>query len=127
MDQPIWQPQPTAQPPMQPPVEPKHSGLGIASFIISILSGILMCLAIGGATAAAYSASGGVQGNTSLLAALGLSMFCLLFACVVSLGLGIGALFQKNRKKIFAILGVVFAIVVILGWVALEIIGLTRG
>ena len=47
-----------------------------------------------------------------------------LFAALVSLGLGIGGLLQKERKKVFAILGTVFSAAIILCTVALIALGL---
>ena len=103
----------------------KHSGLGIASFIISILSGIMFCLVVGGAALLQVSTSGAIRSNATVMSILGLLIIVLFLACLVALGLGISALFQKNRKKIFGILGVIFSIAVIISWIALETIGLS--
>jgi hypothetical protein len=108
------------------PLTSKHSGLGIASFIISLLTGILMCVAIGGATILQASSGGAIRSNTTVMAILGLFILALIFACLVALGLGIGALFQKNRKRVFGVLGIVISAATIVIWIALEIIGLSR-
>ena len=51
----------------------------------------------------------------------------LLIADFVALGLGIGGLFQKERKKIFAILGTVFSSAVIVVTVVTGIFGIAIG
>ncbi len=38
--------------------------------------------------------------------------------------LGIGGLFQTNRKRIFAVLGVVFNVMVVVAFVGLMVLGL---
>jgi hypothetical protein len=42
---------------------------------------------------------------------------------LVALGLGIGGLFQKDRKKIFPILGTIFSTLAIIGIVFVIVIG----
>jgi hypothetical protein len=52
-----------------------------------------------------------------------LFIFALLVVDIVALGLGIAGLIQKKRKKLFAILGTVFAAATILGILFLIVIG----
>jgi hypothetical protein len=89
----------------------KHSGLGIASFITSTASGIILILLFVIAGAIESSTPGGVDEESAEI--LGFSLFALLGASLASLGLGIGGLVQKERKNIFAILGTVFAAITI--------------
>jgi hypothetical protein len=92
----------------------KHSELGIASFIISIVS-ILIFLSL----ILAYF--GPINPYTTITPhwislmykILSYSTWPLPFAPLLALGLGIGGLIQKDRKKIFAIFGTIFSAVVI--------------
>lgn len=106
--------------PPAPPVQKKHSGLGIASFIIAMVSILLTIamifafVAFGGASAIEQFTIDPMMTEEDLLeVAPGLIIAVLLFmaaALISFIGgiLGIAALFQKNRKKLFAILGVIF-------------------
>ena len=84
--------------------ELKHSGLGIASFGISILP-LLSCIYF------IFFEEGDIQDGMSIIG------YCLCFGnpfvSLVSLLLGIGGLLQKDREKIFAILGVVISALII--------------
>jgi hypothetical protein len=50
-----------------------------------------------------------------------------LVGSLVSLGLGIGALFQQNRHKVFPILGIVISALTLFGTILLMLIGLAVG
>jgi phosphoglycerol transferase MdoB-like AlkP superfamily enzyme len=95
--------------------EKKHSGLGIASFIISIISGILVFFLLVIAGVMEVSTPGGIDENSAGAIILGMFLIALMFVSLVALGLGIGGLLHKERKRIFAILGTVFSLVVCLG------------
>jgi len=105
----------------------KHSGLGIASFILSIASAVLIFLLIAIAGIMEASSPTGMDEESAAAVMVGLFLFIFLGATLVALGLGIGGLFQKERQKIFAILGVVFSVVTLLGTVLLIMIGLSMG
>jgi hypothetical protein len=102
----------------------KHSGLGIASFITSIVSGILIFLLIVIAGVMEASSPGGLDEESAGAVVVGLFLFAFLGASLVALGLGIGGLIQKERKNIFAILGTVFAAVSIVGTTFIMVLGL---
>ncbi len=72
-------------------MELKHSELGIASFSINIVSGFVTIFAWSHMWYFFYFFLG------------------ILFTSLVALGLGIGGLRQKDRKKLFAILGTIFS------------------
>ena len=57
-------------------------------------------------------------------AMVGFFLLAFLGVALVSLGLGIGGLLQKKRKKIFAILGTVFSSVSLVSTIFLMILGL---
>jgi uncharacterized membrane protein len=107
--------------------EQKHSGLGVASFITSLVSGILLFLLIVIAGVIEASTPGGMDEKSAAAVIVGLFMIFFLGASLVALGLGIGGLIQKDRKKIFAILGTVFAAITFLGTILLMMVGLATG
>jgi hypothetical protein len=95
----------------RPVIEKKHSGFGIASFIINILAiASFVCFSL---------TLGRSPGNT-VFTAVGLASFALLF---IGIGLGFAGLFHRNRKKIFAILSLALSFFWILGTIALYILG----
>jgi hypothetical protein len=110
---------------MQPEVQVekvKHSGFGIASFIISIVQAIITMIVI---------LSAGLVGRMHpsndkqlFFMIIGLLVFAGLFVNLVGAGLGIGGVFQNNRKKVFSILGIIFNFAVIISVSALIIFGL---
>lgn len=112
---------------MSPPTEPAHSGFGIASFVVSIAASLLSIVLIVIAAILEVTTPGGMNEESVAAILVGLSMLGLFTAGIVALGLGIGGLFQKNRKKIFTVLGIVFscAFVAMIG--ALFVIGMIFG
>ena len=107
--------------------EQKHSRLGIASFITSIVSGILIFLVIVIAGVMEASTPGGMDEESAGAVMVGLFLFAFLGAALVALGLGIGGLLQKERKKIFAILGTAFSSVSLVVTIFIMILGLAMG
>lgn len=96
-------------------MEPKHSGLGIASFVVSITAAIFIFVLIAVAGALELSTPGGIDEESVSVMMIGLLLFAFLSASVVALGLGIGGLFQNDRKNVFAILGTVFSALTLIG------------
>ena len=108
-------------------MEKKHSGLGISSFIIGIATAILIFAEIVIAGMMEASTVGGIDEESPQAVILGLALFATMGMCLVGAGLGIAALFQKNRKKVFAILGIIFSISPFAIAILLMIIGLMAG
>ena len=107
-------------------MEPKkHSGLGIASFITSIISAILIFILMVAAGLIAASSPGGMDQASPAAVMIGLLLFAFLFISLVALGLGVGGIFQKERKKIFSVLGAIFSAVTIICTVSVVILGMT--
>lgn len=102
----------------------KHSGLGISSFIISAATGVAMFVLIMLAGVLETTTAGGMDEESVAAVLIGLFMFGFLFIDLLAVGLGIAGLFQKGRKKIFAILGVVIAVATILMTLLLLVVGL---
>lgn len=105
--------------------EKRHSGLGIASFIISILSAVMVCLILFLAGMMETSTPTGLSEDSVGTLMLVLLFFAFLLASLIALGLGIGGLIKKNRKRIFAILGTVFSSVTLVGTMILILVGMS--
>jgi hypothetical protein len=101
----------------------KHSGLGVASFILSIVGivGFFVLLIVAGVLE--NSIDGGVGADDAVAIVIGLLYFLIIGIALVALGFGIAGLCQKNIKKLFAILGVIFAVGLLLFAVLIMIIG----
>jgi hypothetical protein len=102
---------------------PKHGGLGIASFVMSILAGLITFGLIVAATVAEMSSPNGMDEESMEAVLLGLSLIAMLLVLLVALALGICALFQSG-KKVFAILGVVFSSCILFGTLGLMVLGM---
>jgi len=107
-------------------LEQKHSRFGIASFILSLVAGLAMC----GALVFVILLPGfdtGTQSTHLFTLVVGL-VFCGFFLVdFVAIGLGIAGLFERNRKKVFAILGIVFSSATVLVLAGLFILGTVNG
>ncbi len=110
--------------PKRPYQELKHSGFGIISFLLSLVSGLGMVVLI---VAAVLMESENLPDDSPQLMLLGFGVIGIglmeLFAAIF----GFVALFQPDRKKIFAILGLVFSVGAILLFGGLVILGLMVG
>lgn len=105
----------------------KHSALGISSFILSLITGVIIFVLVVIAGAMEASTPGGIDEESAEAVVVGLCIIAALFGCITSFGLGIAGLFQKDRKKIFSVLGVIFSALPFIGTVLLIIIGLALG
>ncbi|MEI7026074.1 hypothetical protein [Paenibacillus sp. y28] len=136
-------PEQTAPPEEQeqedPPRPPglKHSGPGIASFIISVtmlLSGIALLVI---STTLLSDGSGGITSDTFIdprdagmqqtLLRIGTGFLTVLMMLLAAAVLGILGLAQKQRKKWFAILGTVISLIPLVAFIVLYLIGLVLG
>lgn len=105
----------------------KHSGFGIASFSLSLLTGFLIFIFVLVAGAAETLSPGGMDETSITAIAIGFAILASGGLTFVALALGIVSLFQKDRSKIFGILGTVVSALVILGTVALVAFGMMIG
>ena len=105
-------------------MEQKHSGLGIASFALSLLmsAGIFFIIMAAGVIETARP--GGLDENSPAAVVIGLIVLAAGFANLVAMGLGIAGLFQKDRNKVFAILGTCFATLATILTAAVIVVGL---
>jgi hypothetical protein len=101
-------------------VTDRHSRLGISSFVLAILLGIL---AFSSVVAAGVLVSSGMGADDVAMQLVGLAIIGGLLANVVGLGLGVAGLIQRSRKKLFAILGAIGNGLVILIVLSLMVAG----
>jgi hypothetical protein len=118
--------------PFQAPSEPfeavdrgglKHSGLGIASFAIGLSVGVFECAIVVVAGIIEVSTPGGIDEDSPATMLLGLAILAGLGIALCGVGLGIAGLLQR-RNKLFAALGVVIGLLVVLGVAGLIVVGL---
>jgi hypothetical protein len=106
-------------------MDQKHSGFGIASFVISLLAGLLLFLtfvAIGMVSAASPE---GIDEDSPIALLLGLLILAFMALAMIGLGLGIAGCCQPNRLKVFPVLGVVFSALSVIVPLGLILVGLS--
>ena len=99
-----------------------HSGLGIASFIISLAAGAALVVLLGIA-GVIESQPGGMDEESAGAVLVGLLLALTALAHVLALGLGIAALVLAGRSKLFGVLGTVFASTGLIGTVLIFLLG----
>jgi hypothetical protein len=104
-------------------LEKRHSGIGVASFVISIAVGCFMMalLCVAAILAAQRIPGGRTYPGQSVV---GLAVIFLAAVDVVAIGLGIAAVCQREKNRLFGILGLVFSSLTIVGVIGLIIFGL---
>jgi hypothetical protein len=104
--------------------EKKHSGIGIASFVISLGAalGIFLVFVIAGIMET--TTPGGMNEKSASAIIVGFCIIGLLFVNLVAIGLGLGGFMKKGEKKLFAVLGTIFSSVITLGTIILIVIGI---
>ena len=98
----------------------KHSRLGIASLVVSLVQIAAIAAAL---VVIAVSVEGDAADDSWQSTALALAGATALFATLLAMALGIAGLVQKDRDKTFAILGTVLSIGTVLIVVSLAIYG----
>ena len=101
----------------------KSSGLGLASFIISVGAALLIFVLFIAAGAMEAATPGGIDEESVGAVVLGLLILLCIFIEMVALGLGIGALCQSGRTKTFAVIGTVISAVMVLLTILVIILG----
>ena len=102
-----------------------YSGLGLASLLLAILAALGIFAAIGYAAYYQISTGSDLSSQKGLMIVVGLAVVGCMLVAVIGLVLGGVGLFQANRKKLLAILGVVFNILVVLLFGVLYAVGLS--
>ncbi len=105
----------------------KHSGLGIASFTISIVSGVFIFLILAILGVMEATTPGGIDEESPVTFFIGLLLLTFIGASFLAFGLGMGGLAQKERKKIFAVLGTVLAAAPVIITLFFMVLGLAAG
>jgi len=100
-----------------------HSGMGIAAFITAVCGAVLMLGLVVIAGIIETTTPGGME-ETSMSAILdGLGLMLTALMQLVAFGLGVAGALQADRRRVFAVLGLVFSIGSMLGVVLLMVIG----
>ena len=102
----------------------KHSGLGIASFAIAITTGLILFFLVATAGFLEVTTPGGIDENSPAAVLMGLALFGGLLLDMLGLALGVAGICQRDRSKLFAVLGVVISSAVLFGALLLIIVGL---
>lgn len=126
-----------------PERENKHSRMGIASFVIAIVSivAIVVLFVVAGFLTAQLSQGIDFQNASPQelqqdlqnspgfigLALAGIGIFVSLLVSLVGFVLGVSGMIQNRRRKLFAVLGSVFNGLVLLAFVLLFLLGLLAG
>ena len=108
-------------------VDESHSGLGIASFVISMIAAIAIFLSILVAVFLESSTPGGVDEESRAAILVGTSIVVFLAGSLVALLLGIAGLFQRDRIRFFAVVGILISAITILGTAGLLLAGMAVG
>jgi hypothetical protein len=104
-----------------------HSPIGVVSFVLALLAGLgLLGIIIG----AAVMAAGGrteLDEESPQAMVIGLVFVLSLFGSFIGLGFGIGGLFQRDRKRVFTVLGLCGNALLLLGTAGLIALGMAAG
>lgn len=116
-------------PPPPPPVPllVAHSGIGIASFVLGVIA--LFCLFGVVITAGVLQTStpGGVPEDSPLSFVVGSLVLLFMLLALLALCLGIAGLVQRNRRKLFAVLGLALSVLSLVSTAGLIFLGLATG
>lgn len=103
-----------------------QSGLGIASLIVSIVAGLMIAISLAIAVALLMENPNPPEDSPAILG-VGCTLMAGLMLAIVAGLLGAIGLFQPDRSKTCATLGVLFAAIEVFGIVGLFVIGLLAG
>lgn len=112
-----------AHPRSTAPPHRKHSGLGITSFVLSLISGFAAVATVVTLGVLEASSPDGVSEEAPLVIALGLGILAELGLAIIGAGLGFGGLIQPNRHRLFPVIGLAFNLVIVLGVFGLFVLG----
>ena len=101
-----------------------HSILGIFSFVISALTGLVLLVLIVVLGVLEASTPGGIDDDSVWIGLLGLAVILCLIANFVGFGLGVAGLIQARKKRIFAILDAIFNGLILFAVAALILFGI---
>lgn len=87
------------------PVPMKHSGLGIASFVIAVVGGLAVFVLFAIAGYLEVTTPGGVDEKSAVAIFLGLGLILVWAVVLVGLILGAVSAFNRERRRLFSGLG----------------------
>lgn len=100
-----------------------HSGMGIAAFITALCGAVLMLGLIVVAGIIETTTPGGMEETSMSAILVGLGLMGTALMQLVAFGLGVAGALQADRRRVFAVLGLVISIGSMLGVVLLMILG----
>lgn len=121
---PAMYPAPDMSPYYGTPTALPHSKIGIASFVVSLLAGLMIFLLICVAGYLAATASDQFTEKSPQAVLVGLGLFGGFGLELLAILLGIVSLFMPRCNKLFAFLGIFCAVLVLSGTIGLMILGL---
>ena len=92
--------------PVAPVSAKRHSGLGVASFVLALVSIVAMIAVFSYAGYIEGTAEGGVGADESTAMLIGFATFACIALLLVGLVLGLAGLFQSGRRRVFAAVGI---------------------
>ncbi len=101
----------------------RHSGWGIASFILSLGSGLVLLSGIVLAGVMSASTPGGMDENAPSTILVGLVLMFGLLMGLIALAFSVVSLFQAQRRRVFGILGGVFSLAALVLVALLMVLG----
>lgn len=102
---------------------PKHSAMGIASFVIALISGLMIFAMIVAAGLMDARTPGGMDEEGTGALVIGTSVCFGAMAVLVGLTLGLAGVFSPGRNRTFAALGLLLNTMILVGVGGLMIIG----
>ena len=112
-------------PAQAPAPRTRHSGMGIASFVIGLLASVATLAVFAYAGYAQVTTPGGISETSPVAMLIGLVILGCGGLLFLGLILGIAALFQSDRRRVFGVLGLLVNGVVLGGAAALIALGLS--
>ena len=100
-----------------------HSGMGIAAFITAVCGAVLMLGLVVIAGIIETTTPGGMEETSMSAIQVGHGLMLTALMQLVAFGLGVAGALQADRRRVFAVLGLVFSIGSMLGVVLLMVIG----
>lgn len=104
-----------------------HSGVGIASFVLSLIAAFCLFGVVVAAGIAQVRTPQGAAEPTALYFVVGLLVLLFLLLALIALLLGIAGLVQRQRRRVFAVLGTVFSTLSLLSTAGLMVLGWAVG
>ena len=99
--------------------QPKHSGFGVGSFLISILTGSSMLILT---ITAGVMDEKGVMEDDREMQVVGILILGSILLAVIGNVLGVVSYFQKDKKKVMGIIGLALNTLTVLGGIILMMI-----